>query len=207
MEWLQGIIRPIYKKEERTICSNYRPITLLNIAYKTFKIILNNKLSKIVESKLSDVQSGFRPNKSTLDNIFIVRQIFEKYHEYGIDLHNMFIDYTQAFDSIKRNILLECLPQYNMPEKLQKLIALTLTETKAMEKINNECNEKLDVQNGVKQQAPLSATLFSIAMDSILKKMELRGNISTRLKQCTAYADDIFITTRTAQAMTDTFLK
>ena len=34
------------------------------------------------------------------------------------------------------------------------------------------------------------ATLFSIAMDLILKKMELRGNISTRLKQCAAYADD-----------------
>jgi cellobiose-specific phosphotransferase system component IIA len=44
-------------------------------------------------------------------------------------------------------------------------------------------------------------------MDSILKKMELRGNISTRLKQCTAYADDILITTRTIQAMTDTFVK
>jgi hypothetical protein len=37
--------------------------------------------------------------------------------------------------------------------------------------------------------------------------MELRGNISTRLKQCTAYADDILITIRTTQAMIDTFIK
>ena len=44
-------------------------------------------------------------------------------------------------------------------------------------------------------------------MDSILKKIELTGNISTRLKQCTAYADDILVTTRTAQAMTDTLVK
>ena len=51
------------------------------------------------------------------------------------------------------------------------------------------------------------ATLFSIAMDLILKQMELRGNISTRLKQCAAYADDIVITSRTAQAMIDTFVK
>jgi len=58
-----------------------------------------------------------------------------------------------------------------------------------------------------KQGEPLSATIFTIAMDSILKKMELRGNISTRLKQCTAYADDILTTTRTIQAMIDTFVK
>jgi len=44
-------------------------------------------------------------------------------------------------------------------------------------------------------------------MDSILKKMALRGNISTRLKQCAADADDIVITSRTVQAMIDTFVK
>jgi len=44
----------------------------------------------------------------------------------------------------------------------------------------------------------MSATLFSIAID-ILKQLELRGNISTGLKQCSAYADDILITARTKQ--------
>ena len=76
-----------------------------------------------------------------------------------------------------------------------------------MVKINNELTENLDVQTGVKQGDPLSATRFSIAMDSILKKLELRGNISTKLRQCTAYADDILITSRTTQAMTRTFVK
>jgi retron-type reverse transcriptase len=103
--------------------------------------------------------------------------------------------------------LLECLIHYNISAKLQKLIAQTFTGTNAIVKINNEFTDKFDVQTGVKQGDPLSSTLFSIAMDSILKKMKLRGNISTRLKQCTAYADDILITTRTAQAMTDTFVK
>jgi sorting nexin-29 len=195
------------KKGERTTWCIYRPITLLNIAYKIFTIILNNRLSKIVESKLSDVRSGLRPNRPTLDIILIVRQTFEKCYEYNIDIHNMFIDYTQAFNSIKINKVLECLTQYNIPAKLQKLIALTLTGTNAIVKINNQFTNKFHVQTGVKQGDSLSATLFSIPMDSILKKVELRGNISTRLKQCTAYADDIVITTRTAQAMIDTYVK
>jgi len=76
-----------------------------------------------------------------------------------------------------------------------------------MVKINNELTGKYEVQTGVKQGDPLSATLFSIAIDSILKKLELRGNISTRLRQRTAYADRILITARTTQAMIDTFVK
>jgi hypothetical protein len=83
---------------------------------------------------------------------------------------------------------------------------VTLTGTNALVKINNEFTEKFYVQTGVKQGDPSSAMLFSIAMDSILKQMELRGNISTGLKQCTVYADDILITTRTTQAMIDTFI-
>jgi wobble nucleotide-excising tRNase len=53
----------------------------------------------------------------------------------------------------------------------------------------------------------LSATLFSIVTDDILKQLELRGNISTRLKQCSAYADDIVITVRTKQTLMNTFEK
>jgi len=55
-----------------------------------------------------------------------------------------------------------------------------------MVKINNEFTGIFDVQTGVKQGDTLSPTSFSIAIDSILKKTELRGNISTRLRQCTA---------------------
>jgi len=60
---------------------------------------------------------------------------------------------------------------------------------------------------GVKQGEPLSATLFSIVIDDILKQLELRGNISTCLKKCSAYADDILITARTKQTLIDTFEK
>jgi len=88
---MQGIICPIYKKVDRAMCSNYRPITLLNIAYKIFTILL----SRIVESKLSKTKARFRPNRSNLDNIFIIRQTFEKRHEYNIDLYNIFVDYLQ----------------------------------------------------------------------------------------------------------------
>jgi len=103
---------------------NYRPITLLNVAYKIFAIILNQKLVDI-EIELGDYQSGFRPNRSTTDNIFMIRQIIAKCYEYNIDIHNIFIDYTHTFGSIKRNKILDSLTQNKIPPKLIRLVKLT----------------------------------------------------------------------------------
>jgi sorting nexin-29 len=186
-EWIEGIICPIYKKAARMICSNYRPITLLNVAYKIFSILINNRLSKIVDSKLEDCQMEFRPNRSTIDNIFLVIQIIEKCHELNIEMHNVFIDYTQTFDSVFRDTIIKCLNKYKIPSILIKLITRTLQGTKAKVKVNQNYTEKFEISTGVKQGDTLSATLFSIVIDDISKHLELRGNISTLLKQCSAY--------------------
>jgi hypothetical protein len=60
------------------------------------------------------------------------------------------------------------------------------------------------VEFGVRQGDPRSATLFSVAIDSILKQLDIRINISTRLKKRIACADDILITAQTKQAAIDT---
>jgi hypothetical protein len=126
---------------------------------------------------------------------------------YSIDLHNIFIDYTQVFDSIGRNIVLKSLNYYDVSAKLISLIALTLMDTKAIVKVNNEYSSKFEVHKGVKQGDPLSATLFSVAINVIIRKLDSRGNISIRFKQCSAYEDDILITARTKQIMIDAFNK
>jgi hypothetical protein len=81
---------------------------------------------------------GFRPNRSTTDNIFIVIQILEKCCEYNIELHNIFVDYSQAFNSIHRNKITECLIKYEIPQKLIKLIGLIFINTTAKVKIGNQ---------------------------------------------------------------------
>jgi hypothetical protein len=72
--------------------------------------------------------------------------------------------------------------------------------------VNRDFTEKFIVICGVKQGDPLSATLFSLVIDTILKQMELMGNITTHLEQCIAYADDILLT-GTKQSLIETFQK
>jgi hypothetical protein len=99
------------------------------------------------------------------------------------------------------------LNKFDVPDKLIRLIAPILKHTRARVKINKDYTEEFIVKGGVKQGDPLSAILFSLVIETILKPMELRGNITTHLKQCTAYADAILLTTRTKQSLIDTFQK
>jgi len=149
---------------------------------------------------------GFRPKRSIIDHLFIVRQIIEKCHEFNIALHDVFIGYTQAFDSVYRDKVIKCLNNYEITSKQINLTAKTLQDTKATVKVNQNYTENFEILMGEKQGDPLSATLISIVID-ILKQIELRGNILTRLKQCSAYADDTLITARTKQTLIDTFEK
>jgi hypothetical protein len=61
------------------------------------------------------------------------------------------------------------------------------------------------VESGVKQGDTLSPTVFSLVIATVLKKLDLRGNISTQLRQLSAYADDILLIARTIQSLKDTF--
>jgi sorting nexin-29 len=153
-QWNEGIICPVYKKGDRFNCNNYRPITLLNIAYKIFTLLLNKRLMEKIENKLEDNQMWFSPNRSTIDNIFIVRQILEKSYEHNIDLYNIFVHYTHAFDSVVRNEIIEFLMKYEFPDKLIRLTVLTLTHTRARFKVNRDFTEEFIVNAESNKEIP-----------------------------------------------------
>jgi hypothetical protein len=95
--------------------------------------------------------------------------------------------------------------QYTVSAKLIRLIELTLISTGTRININSEYTEEFEVEYDIKQGDTLSANLYSVVVDVILQQLDVRGNISTRLKQCSADADDILITRRTKQSLIDTF--
>jgi hypothetical protein len=115
-DWDWSIICPIHKKGDVTICSNYRGINLLCVAYKIFSNILFNKLMPYVEISIGDYQCGYRGEWSTVDQIFTVHQIPEKCGEHGKDTHHLLIDFKAAYDSIDRRSLYAAMEEVNIPK-------------------------------------------------------------------------------------------
>ena len=92
-DWKVGLIVPLFKKGDKVKCENCRGITLLNVACKVLSSIILERLKQYSEETLGEYHCGFRPQRRTTDQIFVVRQILEKFYAHDIDLHLLFIDF------------------------------------------------------------------------------------------------------------------
>jgi hypothetical protein len=63
------------------------------------------RLTPYVNEVIGDQQCGFHRNRSTMDQIFYIRQILQKKWEYNGTVHQLFVDFKKAYDSVKREVL------------------------------------------------------------------------------------------------------
>ena len=85
-------------------------------------------LERVIEHRIRRVTSvtqnqfGFMPGKSTMEAIFLIRQLMERYRKNKKDLHMVFIDLENACDKVPRNIMWWALEKHKVPTKYIILI-------------------------------------------------------------------------------------
>jgi hypothetical protein len=101
-QWKESIIIPIHKRGDKTECNNYQDISLLSTAYKTLSHILLTRLTPYVNAVIGEHQCGFHDNRSIMDQIFYIWQILQNKWDYNRTVHQLFINFKKAYDSVKR---------------------------------------------------------------------------------------------------------
>jgi hypothetical protein len=91
--------------------------------------ILLARLIPYVIEVIGDHQCGFCQNRCTTNQIFYIWQILEKKWEYNGTVHQLFIDFKEAYGSVKREVLYNILLEFGLPKKLVMLIKMCLNET------------------------------------------------------------------------------
>lgn len=174
----EGLLYPLYKKNDRREIANYQPITLLNGDYKTFTKALALKLARSVPSIIHENQAGFVPGRSITDQIRLTQMIME-YAE--VEEENgviVALDQEKAYDKISHDYMWKVLDKFDIPENFTNTIKALYNGAETSVMINGEISSKFNITRGVRQGDPLSCLLFNLAIEPLaemLRKSELTG--------------------------------
>ena len=83
--------------------------------------MLIRRISGGVDAKLRKEQAGFRKGRSTIEQIFVLKNIVEQAVEWNSSLYVCFFDYEKAFDSVHRT-LWKIMESYGIPSKLVRIV-------------------------------------------------------------------------------------
>src|SRR6185295_9331675 len=79
-EWRRSILVPIFKnKGDVRSCTNYRGIKLMSHTMKLWERVIEHRLRRV--TSVTQNQFGFMPGRSTMEAIFLIRQLMERYRE------------------------------------------------------------------------------------------------------------------------------
>ena len=115
------------------------------------------------EIKLEDSQCGFRPGGSTTNQIFTLRQIFEKSWEYAKDVLACFVDLEKAYNRVPRDKLWRVLQEFGIDGHL--LMAIKPLYCQSVVRVNGKQSKSFHVGVSLWQGCVLSPLFFIVYMN------------------------------------------
>ena len=193
--WTQSLVITLPKKGNLQLCQNYRTISLICHPSKVMLKIILNRLRPYAENIIAEEQAGFRQGRSTIEQIFNLRILCEKYAQHQQELYHVFVDFKKAFDRVWHAALWATMQHYNINSKLTEMIRSLYDKATSAVFFNNNIGDWFRTTVGVRQGCLLSPTLFNIFLERIMSDaledhegtVSIGGRTITNLR----FADDI----------------
>lgn len=188
--WKEAAVRMIPKpnREDYTLPSSYRPISLTSNLSKLLEKIINCHLVHFLESHkvIHKHQYGFRAGRSTSDALQRIIDLSSQSASHSRKAIVSF-DFKSAFDYAPHSTIIQGLVAHQAPVFLVAIISSYLSQRKVTTMLSDMKIDHKPEGRGCPQGGILSPTLWSLVMNSLLFELDAKGH------EPTAYADDLTI--------------
>ena len=185
-DWLCANVAPIFKKGDRSVASNYRPISLTSICCKTMEHIIHSNITKHFDnlSIITNKQHGFRKQHSCETQLILTVNDLASVLDLRSQVDMIIMDFSKAFDTVPHNRLLQKLNRYGIRNNTLTWIANFLTHRKQRVVVGGDYSTWTEVTSGVPQGTVLGPLLFLVYIN------DLPDNVQSTVR---LFADDCVV--------------
>jgi hypothetical protein len=112
-----GLISLIQKTKEANTIKHFRTICLLGVDYKWFTKVPTGRLTKVVESTISKIQTAFISGRNILEGVVILHETMHEMRKKKTKVIIMKLDFEKAYDKVQWSFLFEVLERKMFPGK------------------------------------------------------------------------------------------
>jgi hypothetical protein len=200
-DWKSAIVCPVFKKGERYLPQNYRPISLTCVLIKVMEHIITSRLMNFAETQdlFYKHQHGFHKNRSCEKQLIELVADISHNLDQGHETEACVLDFSKAFDKVNHQKLLTKLSNLGVSFQIIAWIDDFLTNRVQKVVVDGEESSEAAVTSGVPQGSVLGPCLFLFYIN----------NLPDNIKSCVRlFADDTIIYNSSAnhQTMQDDLL-
>ena len=158
----RAVVLPLFKKGETTDISNYRPISKLSPFSKIFEKCIKTRIVQYFcdFGIINPNQFGFQSNISTQDAlIYLTEKMYQNLNNFSSTLA-VYIDFSKAFDTVNRSILLAKLQKYGIRGIPLNFLVSNLDGRTQAVRVGTSLSKFKEINIGVPQGSVLGPILF-----------------------------------------------
>ena len=186
-----AIIKLIPKSTQANRVTDYRPISLINTDQKILSHVVSTRLQPLLRKIIGPHQRAYLENRSMHQGILNARINLEAIRENSTIVS---LDFSKAFDRLDRSYIFKLLQAIHVPNSLISLIKESNTDLTSIIEVNGFLGNRIEIQRGVRQGCPLSALLFILGIEPLLRNLQESPYVKSKFQtKVSAYADDVVL--------------
>ena len=186
-DWISANIAPIYKKGDRHLAENYRPVSLTCVLSKLLEhIICRAMLTHFERNKvLTNLNHGFRAGYSCETQLAVTIDDLTRNLDNNHQTDVIILDFSKAFDTVPHDKLLHKLEAYGIKGRLLQWTGNFLSKRKMQVVVDGETSSEADVISGVPQGTVLGPILFLVLINDLPERT--RSTVRLFADDCLLY--------------------